>query len=78
VDYLSALERWVESGTAPEKLLAYHVKDSIRFSPSAQDVPSPEAIEFTRPLYPYPLGAKYLGRGDPKSADSFEAAVRKP
>jgi feruloyl esterase len=28
-------------------------------------------VAFTRPVYPYPTRAKYLGRGDPHSASSF-------
>jgi feruloyl esterase len=28
-------------------------------------------VAFTRPVYPYPTRAKYLGRGDPNSASSF-------
>src|SRR4029077_8038294 len=30
-------------------------------------------VTFTRPVYPYPLRAKYKGTGDPNDAGSFEA-----
>lgn len=55
-DMLLALEAWVETGVAPEKIIASQMKDgTLR----------------TRPLYPYPLVAKWDGIGDPNDADSF-------
>jgi Tannase and feruloyl esterase len=56
-DAFSALEDWVEHGRAPEKLIAGRRE---------QDV-----IQRTRPVYPYPIIARYSGRGDPRRADSF-------
>jgi hypothetical protein len=35
-------------------------------------------VEFSRPVYPYPLVTMYSGRGDPKSADSFGPVTPKP
>jgi feruloyl esterase len=72
IDYLSSLEAWVEEGRAPDRLIAAHVKDGIPRSWLDQ-VPSldPSAIQFTRPLYPYPLRAKYKGTGDPNDAANF-------
>jgi feruloyl esterase len=55
VDPLAAIEAWVERGFAPDRLVA-----RSRFSG-----------DVTRPLCPYPLSARYNGRGDPSSADSF-------
>jgi Tannase and feruloyl esterase len=70
VDYLAYLENWVEQRKAPEKLVAYHLRpkgdDSARAFPIAQD-----EIEFSRPVYPYPIRARYLGRGDPNGAANF-------
>jgi hypothetical protein len=31
-------------------------------------------VVFTRPVYPYPLRARYKGRGDPNKAENFEHA----
>jgi feruloyl esterase len=56
-DALTALENWVESGQAPEKLIAQRSSNGI--------------VERSRPLYPYPILAHYSGKGDPKRADSF-------
>jgi feruloyl esterase len=79
VDYLAAIENWVEANQAPEKLQAYHLKDSLSLASAVRDFPIPAAqVEFSRPVYPYPLVARYLGRGDPNSAESFEAVMPKP
>ena len=74
VDYLSYLERWVEQGQAPEKMIGAHVNTDwmgafrLKF-PLDPAIP----VTFTRPLYPYPLRAKYKGAGDPNKAENFEA-----
>lgn len=55
-DVLAALDRWVEEGRAPERLIASgKVNDVIR----------------TRPLCPYPQRAVYVGTGSTDNADSF-------
>jgi hypothetical protein len=62
-DVVEALDRWVEKGTAPEKIIGTGV--------SALDKTKP----MTRPLCVYPAVAKYDGKGDPNSAASFSCAV---
>ena len=47
-DVLGALEKWVEKGISPKKILASGV--------------SLDGETRSRPLYPYPLYAKYIGR----------------
>jgi feruloyl esterase len=61
-DGLSALERWVEHGAAPEKIIASTV-------PKVGD-----AIK-TRPLCPYPQVAVYEGKGSVTDATSFACRV---
>jgi Tannase and feruloyl esterase len=56
-DSFSALEDWVEKGQAPEKLIAGRVEN--------------DAVERTRPVYPYPVIARYSGTGNPKMEQSF-------
>jgi Tannase and feruloyl esterase len=56
-DSMTALENWVEKGQAPDKLIAGKVSNGI--------------VERTRPVFPYPILARYSGKGDPKQADSF-------
>jgi len=56
-DAVTLLEKWVEKGEAPEVMMA---------SRSANGV-----VERSRPIYPYPILARYSGQGDPKQASSF-------
>ena len=60
IDYLSYLEAWVEKDHAPDAMIGKHL-----------DEEHPKNIKFTRPVYPYPLRAKYKGEGDPNDAGSF-------
>jgi len=63
-DMLAALERWVESGVAPQRILATKFQD---------DDPA-RAVLRTRPLCPYPSFAHYRGRGNSDDASSFSCA----
>ena len=76
VDFLSYMEAWVEQGRRPDLMIGAHVLindddpmwfEKLRF-PLAPGTP----ISFTRPIYPYPLWAKYKGSGDPNRAENFE------
>ena len=61
----SALERWVEKGVAPDKIIAAKY----------QGVPGvTRRIKMTRPLCPYPEIAKYNGMGDSNDAANFTCA----
>ena len=57
-DTLTALERWVEDGEPPIKLIAARSENGV--------------VERSRPVYPYPVLARYTGHGDPKHEASFE------
>jgi tannase/feruloyl esterase len=56
-DSLTALENWVERGQPPDKLIAQRSSNGV--------------VERSRPVFPYPVLARYSGKGDPKQADSF-------
>lgn len=56
----SALEDWVEKGSAPGAIIATKYKGG-----------TPPTVEMTRPLCPYPQLAKYSGSGDVNDAASF-------
>lgn len=71
VDWLGALEAWVERGEAPQRLVGAHLKPTSR---SIEFPIDPASIEFTRPIFPYPTRVKYLGRGDPNDAANFGAS----
>jgi feruloyl esterase len=57
VNYMSALERWRESGTAPDQLIASRVNNN--------------RVDMTRPLCPYPQVAQYKGVGSTNDAANF-------
>ena len=66
-DALSPLVNWVETGTAPETILATKfVADT------------PPAVAMTRPLCVYPKVAKYNGSGSTSSAASFTCVADEP
>ncbi len=83
VEYLAALETWVEGGSAPDELIASERKptDDYRFNIFPADArywlsqpwPKADAIG-TRPLYPYPSTAKYKETGDPADAANWTSA----
>jgi feruloyl esterase len=78
VDYLSALEAWVEQGKAPDVLIAEKLKPQPKgdYAYLLTGFPDkPEDIAFTRPIYPYPLETQYKGSGDPDKAENFEPAA---
>jgi feruloyl esterase len=57
-DSFTGLENWVERGIAPDKLIASRMSNG--------------AIERSRPVYPYPIQARYTGKGDARQSESFE------
>ena len=63
VDWLSAMENWVEQGKAPDQMLAAHADGSGH-------------VDRTRPLCPYPQVAKYKGSGSIDDAANFTCAKK--
>ncbi len=64
-DIVIALDRWVQHGVAPTKIIATRYVDN---NPG-------KGVEYTRPLCPYPQDAQYNGSGDPNKASSFTCRV---
>lgn len=58
---LSAIQRWVEEGKAP---------DQINYSHRVQD-----QVHWTRPVCAYPKVARYTGSGDPKAPENFSCVI---
>ncbi len=56
-DSLTALEGWVEKGIPPDKLIVSRMSHGV--------------VERSRPVYPYPVQARYSGKGDPTRPESF-------
>ena len=85
VDWLTYLDAWVEQGRAPDKVISSHVKiedltkevsrgdqaAAVEMERRTQFPLDVAMVEFSRPVYPYPTLARYLGDGDPKDAASF-------
>ena len=62
VNWMAALERWRESGVAPDQLIASHVSDN--------------RLDMARPICPYPQVAQYNGVGSTNDAVNFACNVR--
>src|SRR6185369_6390548 len=63
-DMVTALDEWVERGTAPSRVVASHATNG--------------AVDRTRPLCPYPQVAKYTGRGSIDAAENFVCGAPEP
>jgi hypothetical protein len=76
VDYLSALEAWVERGEAPEYLTAHHpVKEQSYMGLPVLRYPlEATSVAWSRRIYAYPATTVYRGRGDINDAASWVAA----
>ena len=61
IDYIGALERWVESGEAPTRMLARR---------------PPGGTQFTRPVCAYPQVPTYKGVGDNTDAANWECVTK--
>jgi feruloyl esterase len=62
VNWTAALERWRESGIAPDQLIASRVSDN--------------RVNMTRPICPYPQIAQYNGVGSTNDAANFDCKAR--
>ncbi|MBI4501185.1 MAG: tannase/feruloyl esterase family alpha/beta hydrolase [Gemmatimonadetes bacterium] len=69
IDYLSYLEAWVERGQAPDVMIGAHLTGEP--GPAYKFPLDQSKVSFTRPVYPYPLQARYQGTGDPNNAANF-------
>ena len=76
IDYIAALEAWVERGEAPEALHARASRRQPRRSVDDPPVPPPGGRgELCRPIYPYPAEYRYSGSGDDRElAGSYRPA----
>jgi feruloyl esterase len=67
---LAALDRWVESNLAPDRITAQHVTGIVGAGPGT-------GVTMERPLCAYPQVARWKGSGSANDAANFEcAAVR--
>ncbi len=82
VDWITALEDWVEKGKAPDSVIAYHmksdpyqpVKNGNDMVPNFPRYPlAADSFDRARPVFAYPGVAKYA-KGDPADKASWEKA----
>ena len=72
VDFLSAIESWTEGNTAPDRLTAYKLQQSVpNFVRRPRFPEDLSKVMFSRPVFPYPDVAHYDGSGPPDRASSF-------
>jgi hypothetical protein len=78
IDYLSAIEEWTVDKTPPNKLIGAHApawENNDVAIEAGLTAPKPGMkVTFTRPVFPYPLFARYLGHGDVNNAANFGPA----
>jgi feruloyl esterase len=86
IDWITALENWVEQNKAPDALTAFHPVEGYPTVPreitdygatySKLDRFPLRSGEYdrARPLYPYPSIARYSGNGDPNDPANYSRA----
>ena len=75
-DDLTALERWVENGEAPQRLTAYQVDTPDGYGARWGNQVAPGvSMQRSRPLCACPSTAVYRGRGSIDAAENFACAA---
>ena len=87
VDWLTALETWVEKGQAPDQITVYHMRqepypsidrfvggDRSRRTRYPRHPLDPQSYDRSRPVYAYPGVAQWTGTGDTTRAENWEKA----
>jgi hypothetical protein len=78
IDWLTALENWVEKDQGPEQVIV-HKRVSQGFNqPRVRHPMNPSEYDQARPVYAYPNVARYKGRGDPNASSSWEKRSTAP
>lgn len=89
IDWITALENWVEKNQAPDVVIAHHMKAAYPTAPRAMEDHGgpyaklgrhpldPASYDRARPIYPWPVSTRYAGKGDPALPSSWKADVPK-
>lgn len=78
-DVLVPLMVWVERGIAPEALAGQHVpRGPGGIQQGAGHMPPSTKADLTRPIYPYPYTARYVGHGDVRDASNWTKGPAEP
>jgi feruloyl esterase len=85
VDWISALENWVEKGHAPDSVTAYRMK--VEPYPTVEVAPGEMGLQFprhpldkadyltARPVFAYPSVARWSGAGEPSDPSTWTATT---
>ncbi len=88
LDWITALEDWVEEGVAPESVLAHRpVKPYVTAPRAMEDYGGsymklgrhplpPGSYDRLRPVFAYPAWTRYAGKGDPADPKSWVKVTR--
>jgi feruloyl esterase len=71
MDLLGAVDSWVKTGVAPERLTATRPQPTGRPQGPGPAAPAGPFVPMTRPVCAYPAQARYDGKGDPNVEASF-------
>lgn len=71
IDFLTALENWVEKDTAPDVLMGHNFDWGGPPTTAPVWPLDPTKVRFDRPHFPYPATARYRGTGDPNALSSW-------
>ena len=86
IDWITALENWVENGQAPDRVLAHHLTRPYVLAPRAvEDYGAPYmklgrhplppgSYDRVRPVFPYPASTRYAGKGNPADPGNWVRA----
>lgn len=73
LDYLDVVQAWVEEGKAPDVIIGHKLKKITQMMGPVyypKDL-VPENRLYSRPHYPWPIQARYRGKGNPDDSASF-------
>ena len=80
VDWITALENWVEKGKAPDEVIVHHMAAAYPGADGklrlGRHPLQPTEYDRRRPVYAYPDIAQYQGSGDPAQPASWKRAAR--
>ncbi|MBT6961502.1 MAG: tannase/feruloyl esterase family alpha/beta hydrolase, partial [Rhodospirillaceae bacterium] len=72
VDWITAIENWVEKDEAPEQIVVHRMKSTGYSVPRPRHPLDPNDYDQKRPVYPYPAVARFKGEGDPNDPDAWQ------
>lgn len=82
VDWLTPIVAWVEQGTPPTQVIASQMSNNSASGgfadPTQGSTGSTATVVRARPIFPYPLQARYSGRGSIDDATNFIGVMPSP